>query len=89
MKEKFSLKDALFNESKVRYLGELFAKADRSFKEKQFVKDVMEKLPQLELKERIVWIAEVLEHHLSSVFEGSSAVGNAFLMTVLASLKSF
>ncbi len=74
MKEKFSLKDALFNKEKIEYLADLFAKTDTQFKKKEFVQEVMRKLLQLELKERIVWIAEVLEHHLSSDFKKASKV---------------
>ena len=44
MKEKFSLKDALFNERKVLYLGELFAKADARFNKKAFVDLVVDQI---------------------------------------------
>ena len=72
VKEKFSLKDHLFNERKVTYLGQLFASTTPKFNTKQFTKDVMERLLELELKERIVWIAVVLEKHLPSDFKKSS-----------------
>ncbi len=68
MKKKFSLKDHLFNREKVEYLAELFYVTNKSFKKKEFVEEVMTKFLKLELKERIVWIAEVLERHLPSDF---------------------
>ncbi len=64
MEEKFSLKDALFNETKVKYLADLFVAADRSFNKKQFVREVVKKFPELELKARIGWMADVLTRYL-------------------------
>jgi 3-methyladenine DNA glycosylase AlkC len=66
MKEKFSLKDALFNESRVTYLADLFLTVDTQFPKKEFIKEVLEKFPELELKARITWIAEVLTRYLPS-----------------------
>ena len=59
-----SLKDALFNKERVAYLAGLFVAVDSSFDTKGFVKAVVKKLPVLELKARIQWIAEVLERYL-------------------------
>lgn len=70
----FSLKDHLFNRGKVVYLGELLAKADPKFDADVFVKKVMTKLKRLELKERIVWIAETLEEQLPQEFEAAADV---------------
>jgi len=56
----FSLKDQLFNREKVRYLAGLFAQADPAFEAEAFEARVMAQLPELELKQRINWIAEVL-----------------------------
>lgn len=72
MKKSFSLKDHLFNKESVTYLAELFAKSDPAFKKDAFIAQVMTKLKKLELKERIVWIAEVLEDHLSKDFKKAS-----------------
>jgi 3-methyladenine DNA glycosylase AlkC len=72
MKKKFSLKDHLFNRKKVEYLAGLFVFADKNFKENEFVEEVMTKLLKLELKERIVWITEVLERYLPEDFSVSS-----------------
>lgn len=71
-KSGFSLKDQLFNEERVRYLAGQFARASRRFNEDLFVAQVMEKLGALELKQRIVHIAEVLEEHLPSSFPKAS-----------------
>lgn len=64
MTEKFSLKDHLFNETKVRYLASLLVSADKKIKVDAFVADVMSKLLTLELKDRIRWIAAALKDHL-------------------------
>ena len=69
----FSLKDQLFNEGKVRYLGELFHDADPSFDADAFVGVVMETMLELELKARIDLIAEVLERFLPDDFEIAAA----------------
>lgn len=54
----FSLKDQLFNAEKVTYLAGLFA-SDR-FDPDAFVSRVIARLPELELKARISWIADCL-----------------------------
>jgi 3-methyladenine DNA glycosylase AlkC len=64
MKEKFSLKDHLFNPERVEYLSSLIATAYPDFKKKEFQEAVLEKFPELELKERIVWIRECLKRFL-------------------------
>lgn len=60
----FSLKDHLFNQAKVEYLAGLFSKKNKRFPAQKFVNNVMTKLPTLELKQRITWIAEALQEHL-------------------------
>lgn len=59
-----SLKDHLFNRPKVTYLAALFAAHTPKFADRKFVTRVMKKLPTLELKQRIVLIAESLEEYL-------------------------
>ncbi|OYP37487.1 hypothetical protein [Rhodopirellula sp. MGV] len=66
---KFSLKDHLFNHDKVCYLADLFVVADASFDRDRFVEQVMAKLTELELKQRIAHIAEVLNDYLSPDFK--------------------
>ncbi|UWQ89960.1 hypothetical protein K3727_14275 [Rhodobacteraceae bacterium M382] len=56
----FSLKDQLFNVEKVRYLAGLFSAADAGFDGDAFEARVMSRLSDLELKERITWIAQVM-----------------------------
>ena len=60
MAQNFSLKDQLFNAEKTRYLAGLFSRADPSFDAVAFEGQVMSRLPDLELKERMAWIAECL-----------------------------
>ncbi len=74
MSEKFSLKDHLFNETKVAYLASLLQDADQRFGADRFVEEVMSKLPTLELKDRIRWIAEALSHHLPEDYNKAVAV---------------
>ena len=74
MKKKFSLKDHLFNRETVTYLAGLLSNADVKFDGEKFVGDVMNKLLKLELKERIVWIAEALEQHLPKDFKKASTL---------------
>ncbi len=57
----FSLKDQLFNAEKTRYLAGLFTQADAGFDGDAFVARVMSRLPELELKQRIAWIADCLQ----------------------------
>ncbi len=64
----FSLKDQLFNRDKVEYLAKLFAKQNAGFAQRKFVNSVMKQLQDLELKQRITWIAENLEAHLPGPF---------------------
>ena len=63
-KEKFSLKDTLFNKEKVSYLAGLISGADPSFKTQKFIKEVTNKFPELELKARIEWMRICLKKNL-------------------------
>lgn len=65
----FSLKDELFNKERVEYLAELFHTADRRFDAKSFARDAMKELKKLELKERIVHIAGILERYLDDRYQ--------------------
>ncbi|EMI16670.1 heat domain containing protein [Rhodopirellula maiorica SM1] len=62
----FSLKDQLFNAERVAYLASCFHAADAQFDATGFVTETMKQLKKLELKERIVHIANTLEHYLAS-----------------------
>lgn len=64
MPEKFLLKDLLFNKPKIGQIAEELHRSYPSFQKKQFVQKVISKFPELELKARIVWIAECLKQYL-------------------------
>jgi 3-methyladenine DNA glycosylase AlkC len=68
----FSLKDHLFNETKVCYLADLFQKNVAGFNARVFIRETMTGLAELELKARIVHIATKLEQHLSDDFAVAS-----------------
>ena len=61
----FSLKDELFNQDRVQYLAGLFQAADATFDASGFTRATLKQLTKLELKQRIVHIASVLETHLA------------------------
>lgn len=69
MSERFSLKDQLFNEQKVSYLASLLEQGVPGFDRAGFESEVMSKMLDMELKERIAHIAEVLGAHLSTDFD--------------------
>ena len=64
----FSLKDQLFNPDKTALLAGWLETGVPAFDRALFEKEVGAKLPELELKERIAHIADVLEDHLPSHF---------------------
>lgn len=64
MTEKFSLKDHLFNKLKVEKLALEIKKVDPEFKTKDFIEQVVNKFPELELKQRISWMSEKLRDFL-------------------------
>ncbi len=64
MTERFSLKDALFNEPKVRQLAGEISAVYPAFDRDAFVSESVERFPQLELKARIAWLTECLRAHL-------------------------
>ena len=69
LKEKFSLKDHLFNAKKIVYISNRIKDIYPEFSENQFQKNIIEKFPELELKERIFWIRENLKIFLPNNFE--------------------
>ncbi len=60
----FSLKDQLFNKGKVKKIASEIASVYPSFEQAAFEKLVVEKFPELELMERIMWIRDALKEHL-------------------------
>lgn len=75
----FSLKDQLFNAEKIRYLAGLFDAADPRFDASGFEADVMARLADFELKERINWIADCLEKQLPGPLPDTAPVLRAAL----------
>ncbi len=71
---RFSLKDQLFNKTNVTDLAKRIKKVHPEFKEKAFVNRVTKKFPDLELKERIDWIAHNFDYFISKDYEGVVAV---------------
>lgn len=62
--KKFSLKDHLFNRAKVESIATEIMQVHPEFKKSEFVDEVLEKFPQLELKERIYHITTCLRNFL-------------------------
>ena len=63
-KEKFSLKDELFNASKVEKIATEIKSVYAEFDKENFVLDVLEPFASLELKERIYHIRDMLKKYL-------------------------
>lgn len=69
MAEKFLLKDLLFNQAKVEQIAGEIQRVYSSFNTNEFVREVVAKFPELELKARIAWIAECLRQFLPEDYE--------------------
>ena len=74
MKEKFSLKDELFNPKKVNLIACEIEQVYSSFPKELFEKEVVEKFPKLELKERIDHIRDTLTKHLPDDFKKATTI---------------
>ena len=74
MAKGFSLADQLFNPAKVHYLAGLVAGAAPGFEPARFEAEVNARLPELELKARIGWIAECLDRALPGDFAALAGV---------------
>jgi 3-methyladenine DNA glycosylase AlkC len=68
-KEKFSLKDHLFNGEKVNVLADSIREVYDDFEIMEFIHEVLLRFPELELKERIVHIKKCLVRYLPKDFE--------------------
>lgn len=73
MAEKIILKDTFFNKPKIAQIASEIQRVYPSFKKNEFVRDVVSKFPELELKARISCIAKCLKKYLPSDYR--SAVG--------------
>jgi len=74
MKEKFSLKDHLFNLQKLEKIGTEISQVYPAFKRDAFLKTTVAKFPELELKQRITWIAEQLKRYLPPSYQEAVAI---------------
>lgn len=71
MQEKILLKDKLFNKEKVEYLANIIKNVYADFEDKKFEKEVLSLFNELELKQRIKHISNMLEKYLPKDFETS------------------
>ncbi len=74
MKEKFSLKDHLFNPEKVASLAESISHIYPEFDSSRFQKEVVEAFPTLELKQRIARIRDCLKKYLPADYKEAVSV---------------
>ncbi len=65
----FSLKDQLFNKDSVTYLADHFSWVKIDFERDNFINDVVKKFPELELKQRITHMTEMLYKYLPKRYE--------------------
>ena len=73
-KERFLLKDHLFNEGGISALAKDINKVYPAFEGKKFVRTVVGKFPELELMQRIAFISETLRAYLPSDYEKALTV---------------
>ncbi len=71
---KFSLKDHLFNPKKVQKIAAEIKAVHPAFKAADFTETVLKKFPELELKQRIAWIAETLRRFLPENYRDALTV---------------
>jgi 3-methyladenine DNA glycosylase AlkC len=67
-KDKFSLKDQLFNVEKITKIAGDIQRVNPDFNREEFVHDVLKKFPELELKQRINHISFCFQKHLPQNF---------------------
>ena len=71
MAEKILLKDVLFNKPKVIQVANEIQCVYPAFRMTEFVRDVVSKFPELELKARISWIVECLKKYLPNDYRSA------------------
>ncbi|HEX6845966.1 MAG TPA: hypothetical protein VF144_03255 [Chitinophagaceae bacterium] len=69
MGQKILLKDILFNKPRVAKIADEIHRVHTSFKRKEFVNEVVNKFPVLELKARISWITTCLKKYLPADYD--------------------
>lgn len=73
-KEKFLLKDHLFNKQKVEKIANEIHKVYPKFDKNKFIKLTLGKFSELELKERISWIRDMLREFLPEDFKEATRI---------------
>ena len=68
-KEKFSLKDELYNPKKVEMIASEIKEVYPAFEASRFTKETVAKFPKLELKERIYHIRDMFKKYLPSDYQ--------------------
>lgn len=86
--KKFSLKDELFNPEKVEKIALELKSVHNEFDVEGFVEDVLIRFHELELKERIYHIRDMLQKYLPDGYEEASAILLDALPPVLDPTKS-
>ncbi len=74
MKEKFSLKDELFNPAKVQKIASEIQVVYADFEQRAFEAEVVSLFPQLELKERIDHIRDMLAKYLPDDYREATTI---------------
>jgi len=87
-KEKFSLKDELYNPQKIEMIASEIKEVYPSFEASQFTKETLVKFPKLELKERIYHIRDMLYKFLPSDYKEAVNILLQALPTELDPSKS-
>jgi phosphorylcholine metabolism protein LicD len=64
--KKFSLKDELFNQDKVEFIANNISQIYGGFDKNAFIKETIQKFPELELKQRIFHIRDMLDKYLDT-----------------------
>ncbi len=88
MKEKFSLKDALYNSEKVQKIATEIKAVYPDFQQEVFEKDVLDPFPDLELKERMYHIRDMLTLYLPTDYREATYILLEALPEALDNTKS-
>jgi len=73
-KEKFSLKDHLFNEKKVKKLADEIFSVYKDFQKEKFISEALKEFKNLELKERISHLVFLLQKYLPNNFREDTEI---------------
>ena len=74
MAEKYSMKDDLFNTQKVEKIASEIKAVYAAFEQKKFEKETVTKFPELELKDRIFHIRDMLKKYLPKDFQEATNI---------------